>query len=241
MSIRANLGVLWIPLALLAVILSGTRGIWAAAAGLPIVALIIWISLKSAPERRGLWLWLSTFIVVFALLFVVAYPIFTSPQFLLSKGDFSLFAERFRSIIDFGETSNRLRLEIWRMTLDSISERPLLGVGIGNFPVVLDQQVFLARAGSTAHNIYLHITAEMGIFALGIWVWFWAALYRYTFRLFKSGTDPFWLGYDGWLLIALPWVAAYLMTDAALFDERALLIFATVAALAAGRLNWKHV
>ena len=109
--------------------------------------------------------------LVFFLLFAVAYPIFVSPQFLLSKGDWSLFGERIKSIIDFGETSNSQRIEIWKASLESIKNRPLLGVGIGNFPVVLNQNIFLARAGSSAHNIYLHIASEMGILTLVTVIW----------------------------------------------------------------------
>lgn len=228
---RVNLGVVWIPLALLTIILSGTRGIWAAAAGLPLVVVVIWYLLSS--RRRAIWLWISGFIAVTALLFAVAYPIFVSPQFLLSKGDFGLLRNRIRSIIDFGETSNAQRIEIWSSTIDSIRRHPITGVGIGNFPVVLEQNVFLARAGSTAHNIYLHIAAEMGIIALAAWIWFWTTLYRYTLERFRAAQDDFFTGYSGWLLLAFPWVAVYLLTDAALFDERTLLLFGITAALIA--------
>jgi putative inorganic carbon (HCO3(-)) transporter len=165
------------------------------------------------------------------MLFVVAYPIFVSPQFLIGKLDQRMFAERIRSIVDWGETSNAQRLQIWRQTLVSITDRPLVGVGIGNYPVVLDQNIFLARAGSSAHNIYLHIAAEIGLVALAAWIWLWTVLYVRVFRWFRDTTSPFWSGYSGWLLLSLPWVAAYLLTDAALFDERALLLFALIIAL----------
>lgn len=240
MRTRANLGIVWVPLALLAVILSGTRGIWAAAAGLPLVAVVIWKMLSGSRERRPLWLWLSSFILVVALLFAVAYPIFVSPQFLLSKGNLDLFRDRIRSIIDFGETSNAQRLMIWSATVHSITQHPLLGVGVGNFPVVLNQQIFLARAGSTAHNIYLHVAAETGLIALAAWLWLWVCGYRYALDRFRSEDEPFWQGFFGWLLLALPWVAAYLLTDAALFDERALLLFGILFALVAPQPDEHH-
>jgi len=131
---------------LLAAILSGTRGIWLAFLAPIILSLILF-------RRIKLW----RHFVIFILLFVVAYPIFASPQFRTDNSD--LLTRRIRSIIDFSETSNSGRLAIWKATASSIKERPLLGVGIGNYPVILDQVVDSTRAGSSAHNIYLHIAA----------------------------------------------------------------------------------
>lgn len=179
--------------------------------------------------------------VVFFLLFAVAYPIFVSPQFLLSKGDWGLFGERIKSIIDFGETSNNQRIEIWKASLESIKRRPLFGVGIGNFPVVLKQNIFLARAGSSAHNIYLHIAAEMGILALVTTVLFLWLVFRKSYENFistppsqgfgEAKQDPFLVTYFGATILFVPWVLIYSLTDVALFDERTFLLFVATIAL----------
>lgn len=89
-----------IPLSFLIVILSGTRGIWAASVGALLLALILWRVLR----RREMFIharWLG----IFFALFVIAWPIFISPQFLLGKADWGLFSHRIKSVVDFGETS----------------------------------------------------------------------------------------------------------------------------------------
>lgn len=231
---RANMSVLWIPAGFLMAILSGTRGIWAASVG--VLVIIGGIIYKMRASGAGIYYknifkYISLYMLVFYLLFAVAYPIFVSPQFLLSKGDWGLFGERIKSIIDFGETSNSQRIEIWKASWESIKERPLLGVGIGNFPVVLNQRIFLARAGSSAHNIYLHIAAEMGILALVTTVWFLWLVFKKSYDNFISAQNPLLMTYFGATLIFMPWVLIYSLTDVALFDERAFLLFITTISI----------
>ena len=231
---RANMSVLWIPTVFLIAILSGTRGIWAASVGVIIIisGVIYWMHrTKSESYYKNIFKYISLYMLVFFLLFAVAYPIFISPQFLLSKGDWGLFGERIKSIIDFGETSNSQRIEIWKASFESIKERPLLGVGIGNFPVVLKQNIFLARAGSSAHNIYLHIAAEMGILALVTAVWFLWLVFKKSYQNFVLEREQFLVTYFGAIILFVPWVLIYSLTDVALFDERAFLLFVTTIAL----------
>ncbi|HXK36480.1 MAG TPA: O-antigen ligase family protein [Candidatus Paceibacterota bacterium] len=230
---RATLAVAWVPFALLAMILSGTRGIWAASLGLVVVLIAAGFRMRLigvVPWRRRIWQYLGWIMVTYVLLFAVAWPIFVSPQFLLSKGDWGILGNRFRSIIDFGETSNSQRIAIWSSTVQSIAEHPIIGIGIGNFPTVLRQDVILAKAGSSAHNVWLHVAAELGVFALVAFAVLWIAALRSAWHLLMSGEgDEAVLG--GWLVLAIPWAAAYLLTDAALFDERALLMFGIIIAL----------
>jgi len=106
-----------------------------------------------------------------------------------------------------------------------------LGVGIGNFPVVLDQRVFLARAGSSAHNIYLHIAAEMGILALAIALWFLWLVFKKSYDNFVKERDPLLVTYFAAAILFVPWVLIYSLTDVALFDERSFLLFITSVSL----------
>src|SRR3989338_3130839 len=231
---RVSMNVVWVPLALLITILSGTRGIWAASVGVIIIILgvIFWMHRTRVKSYyKNIFKYISLYMIAFFMLFAVAYPIFVSPQFLLSKGDWGLFGERIKSIIDFGETSNSQRIEIWKASLESIKERPLLGVGIGNFPVVLDQRIFLARAGSSAHNIYLHIAAEMGILALFTALWFLWRVFKKSYDNYVLAKDPLLVTYFGATIIFVPWVLIYSLTDVALFDERSFLLFVTTASL----------
>src|SRR3989338_2727832 len=231
---RVSMNVVWVPLALLITILSGTRGIWAASVGVIIIILgvIFWMHRTRVKSYyKNIFKYISLYMIAFFMLFAVAYPIFVSPQFLLSKGDWGLFGERIKSIIDFGETSNSQRIEIWKASLESIKERPLLGVGIGNFPMVLDQRIFLARAGSSAHNIYLHVASEMGILALVTVIWFLWLVFKKSYENFVSEKDPLLVSYFAATILFVPWVLIYSLTDVALFDERSFLLFITTLSL----------
>ena len=221
----------------LIIILSGTRGIWAASAGVALLAFILIYKTKRSGvenEKKTLFKNITTHLIIFFLAFFVAFPIFSSPQFLLSKDNSDILKNRIRSILDFGETSNSQRIEIWEKTLVSIKERPLLGVGIGNYPVVLEQDVRLAKAGSSAHNLYLHIAAEMGIPAGIIFVWFLWILFKKNYELFIRENDKQLGIYFAAALLYVPWVLIYSMTDVAIFDERTFLMFTTVSAIILG-------
>lgn len=225
---RVSMNIVWVAAGFLIAILSGTRGIWAASAGvLIIIGCVIYCLYRTRIDsyHKNIFSYTSLYMSVFFLLFAVAYPVFVSPQFLLSKGDWGLFGERIKSIVDFGETSNSQRIDIWTASLQSIKKYPVLGVGIGNFPVVLKQNVFLARAGSSAHNIYLHIAAEMGIPALLIAIWLLWLVFKKSYQNFISSRDPLLVTYFAGTILFVPWVLIYSLTDVALFDERTFLLF----------------
>ncbi|MCC6405155.1 MAG: O-antigen ligase family protein [Candidatus Yanofskybacteria bacterium] len=230
----ATKSILWIPAAYLIAILSGTRGIWAASLGVVALAPILLLAMRHTrvdAVRQRVFSYTSSYLVAWFMLFAVAWPIFISPQFLIGKADINMLGRRIRSVIDFGETSNALRLAIWKSSAESIVRHPFLGVGIGNFPVVLDQDIRLARAGSTAHNLYLHVAAEMGIVAALEGVILLASAWYAAWRWFAHARGPA-LAYAASLLLYLPWVFAYVLTDPIIFDERVFLLFATVLALA---------
>lgn len=218
----------------LGAILSGTRGIWLAWVGTVLWGIIVWYYIRKHSISTVKFSNFKKILVslgIFFLLFGVAYPIAYSPQFLISKSDRALLRKRISSIFDFGETSNTQRLLIWKASLKSIVKHPALGIGIGNFPVVLNQDIKLSKAGSSAHNLYLHIAAEMGLLALVAALWFLIVLIQKIFRHFRDSPDTFLTHYYGGLLFVVPWVLLYLLTDVALYDERALLLFVMVCAL----------
>ncbi len=230
---RSRLMILAVPAVFLAAILSGTRGIWAASVGASVFA-VFYIYLLDRQKKyihKRVLIYISSYLALFFLLFTVAFPIFESPQFLLSKGNALLFGKRLESIFDFGETSNSQRIAIWKASLASIKHYPLSGVGIGNFPIILNQKLELARAGSSAHNIYLHIAAEMGIPALIFALWFLWLLMQKVYNNFTNSKDWEIIVYNGAALIFMPWVLIYCLTDVALFDERAFLLFVATTSL----------
>jgi O-antigen ligase len=246
-------------------ILSGTRGIWAASIGVVILYFGIFLFTKkmknkfynqsnlnnlgnsnNSEDSNGiidnniiLLKQVGWYLAIFFLMFGVAFPIFSSPQFLVSKSD-DFLQNRVRSIIDLGETSNAQRIDIWKRTLISIKERPLLGVGIGNYPVVLEQDVRLAKAGSSAHNLYLHIAAEMGILASIIFICFLWLFFKKNYKLFIREKDEQLALYFSSNLLFVPWILFYSLTDIAIFDERTFLFILIPISIILGIKNNEH-
>ncbi|MBI2669632.1 MAG: O-antigen ligase family protein [Candidatus Yanofskybacteria bacterium] len=235
---RASMLVIFTPIIFLALILTGTRGIWVAGVMSAILAIFLIFRLrKTHVALRRPYIefgYISSYLAIFFLLFGVAYYIIASDQFMAEKNSTGMLAKRARSVIDISETSNARRIEIWKDSLRSIIKHPLLGVGIGNFPVVVREDLARVKAGSSAHNLYLNIAAEMGIPALILALWFLWLLLKKLYNNFLKPVTSYQLPitiYFGSLLIFLPWVLVYSLTDVAIFDERAFLLFVTTIAL----------
>lgn len=78
------------------------------------------------------------------------------------------------------EISGGMRLSIDRDTYRMFREKPLLGWGLGNFPVVYPQfrSFYTNFFVNQAHNDYLQLLAEMGILGFATMVWFLIVLFR---------------------------------------------------------------
>lgn len=214
---------------LLAIILSGTRGIWISFLA-PIVFLLY--LRKKIPRLRPRLKNPAMLILLFFLLFFLAVPIMGSDQFQLHKVDNDLLKQRLKSIVNFGETSNSGRIFIWKETLKSIVRRPVFGVGIGNFPIVLNQDPYLARAGSSAHNLYLNVFAELGIAAGAIFIYLlYLIIKRHLTILTELQNAKYDLKLIIYNLLTFSWIMLYSMSDAALFDERTFLLFGAIISL----------
>lgn len=219
-------------LIMLGIVLSSTRGIWATSIFPILLSIFLYRKYRVQQKEKKLIKISLALFGIFILSFFVAYPIFGSSQFRVPSED--LFGERLKSILDFGELSNKTRIEIWKKTLSSIIRNPILGVGIGNFPVVLGQDISLAKAGSSAHNTYLHIIAELGIIAL---ILFLTAIYKIlktSYKLFTQSDKTNLKTFGLFSFLSLTWVFFYLLTDSTLFDERTFLIFISNIAVVFG-------
>lgn len=143
----------WIlaALSLFLAILSGSRGIWLSF--LPVALLAIFLLWQKKIER----VFVKKTVIglaIFLILFLVSsfYPLLLykfeswqkgqSGQFNLESFD---FFERAKSISDLTEISNKGRLVIWQMSAKSIFSHPVLGVGLGNYALVLDQDISSAK------------------------------------------------------------------------------------------------
>ncbi len=76
---------------------------------------------------------------------------------------------RLLSSFNLKEGSNEGRLEMWKKAGDVTRDYPLLGVGIGNYPLTVKPTADY-REPIYAHNTYLDISAETGIINALAWI-----------------------------------------------------------------------
>ncbi|MEW6685258.1 MAG: O-antigen ligase family protein [Candidatus Edwardsbacteria bacterium] len=85
------------------------------------------------------------------------------------------------------------RLNIWKTNLRMIKDRPLTGVGIGNYETYNYRKNYLGGE-CHAHNNFLHIQATAGIFATIAFLWLWVILLKEGIIAFKQvPKDSFYL------------------------------------------------
>ncbi len=82
------------------------------------------------------------------------------------------------------DKSNRDRIEIWKGAVQIIKEHPVFGIGYTLFKTTI-KDYWPGRTPFEPHNRYLFIGAEMGLPALGVYLWLLGMLATETFRFHK--------------------------------------------------------
>lgn len=97
-------------------------------------------------------------------------------------------SQRFYATFNLTEGSNIQRIAIWKEAFEIFKNNPLFGTGIGNYAV---EKNILAdyRDPSNAHNLYLDIAAETGIFGLAAWlILIFGTLWKLSFQISDKRT-----------------------------------------------------
>lgn len=76
---------------------------------------------------------------------------------------------RFLSSFSYDDGSNIERVRLWQEAIASIERHPLLGVGLGNYPLDVKPSA-VYREPIYAHNLFLDIAVETGLIGLGFFV-----------------------------------------------------------------------
>lgn len=105
-----------------------------------------------AEKKQGVWIGLSSLIVIIV--------IFMSPV-----------GTRLLSSFSQSDGSNIERLRLWQEAGGSIALHPILGVGLGNYPLVVKPSA-VYREPIYAHNLFLDVTLETGLVGLFFFVAF---------------------------------------------------------------------
>ncbi len=216
-----------IALSFLGIVMSGSRGAWLSIVLVFLAAIYFyWQKIDESLVKKSLQT-LMLFIVFFVL--SVGYPpilyTFQSWQTGNSASSTFSFFERAKSISDLDEVSNKGRLEIWQASIRSIAAHPLLGVGLGNYVVVLDEKVSAAKKGASAHNLYLDFASEIGIigtlFLIGIFV---DILYT-SWLVWRRSKEAYFRFFGLLFGLYLLWVLGYSFFDVVLLNDKVLLLF----------------
>ena len=221
------------------IVFSGSRGAWLSAAPPALVALYFYFR-KFEPLMVKK---IISGLAVFVLLFLISsgYPMFYYTFRAWQTGqDASTtisFFERARSISNLDELSNSGRLEIWATSLRSIARHPFLGVGLGNYITVLNQDVSAAKQGSSAHNLYLDFASETGIFGVLILIAIFANILYTSWLVFRHAREPYFKFYGLLAGLYFLWVAAYSFFDVVLLNDKVLMLAMVVLAVLYGLRN----
>ncbi len=132
--------------------------------------------------------------------------------------------ERALSISDFSEISNKGRFQIWSETLTSVKDNLFLGVGFGNFPLILDENIANSKKGASAHNIYLDILSEIGIIGLAIFLFILIEILKTSYNLFFKLKTGYLKMFAGSFFVYFTWICAYGLFDVVIFNDKVLMM-----------------
>ena len=146
-----------------------TKALHLAALALNLTALILtW--------TRGAWIALIIAIIAAPIITHVKPPKVLLIPITLIPLALTVFAtditERLLSVFNLSDSSIASRLSIWRSSLAMLTDRPILGSGIGSESFI-DRFLVFAEDGVTAphsHNLFLEIGVEAGVIALFVFV-----------------------------------------------------------------------
>lgn len=142
------------------------------------------------------------------------------------------FIYRLLSSFDFNEGSNSERIKNWNQGAEVFDNNFWLGVGIGNYSREISPSADY-RTPIYAHNTYLDIGAEMGIFALVLWLLLFGVtiyqLYDLSDQAEKDSDVSLSLGLIG----SLVWFLVHSFFDTGIYSPTVLAILMVILAMAA--------
>ena len=157
------------------------RGLVVSQSGLPkltlylFIAVLLFTALLFSRSRMGILAASASMLVIFFLISVsgrhVKAGLILSTAFAILAGSVAIWigpgpiAERFENVSQEYSQYDRSRVSIWRGTCLLIEEHPLLGTGLGTFPIAYTkvQSTFLGEFVNHAHNDYLEFTSDLGL------------------------------------------------------------------------------
>ncbi len=104
--------------------------------------------------------------------------------------------ERIRDAADPNNPSSGTRLRLWQTSWRMIKDRPLLGVGLGNFKRFFNQYKVPGHYDSISHshNDLLNVGVNAGLLGILGFLWIWWAFWRPSLKGYRQTSHPIFLG-----------------------------------------------
>lgn len=153
------------------------------------------------------------------------------------------FVDRFISSFDISEGSNSERLKNWGQGFEMFTDNFLSGVGIGNYSYELKPSAGY-RTPIYAHNTYLDIGAEMGVFSLLIWLALFAVSIIQLYNFSKRSSSDIERALSLGLISSFIWFSAHSFFDTAIYSPTVLSVLMVVLAITAivcGKPSYKSI
>lgn len=160
---------------------------------------------------------LGSFFAVFFLMILASNPAFLS---------------RFLSSFDFNEGSNSERIKNWSQGYEVFADNFLAGVGIGNYSYEIRPSADY-RTPIYAHNMYLDVGAEMGIFALIVWILLFYVSIVQLYNYGRGTTETKDKALSFGLIGSFVWFSAHSFFDTAIYSPTVLAVLMVILALSA--------
>ena len=142
---------------------------------------------------------------------------------------------RFGTISEEYASADESRWSLWKDTARLIGGHPLLGSGLGTFPVAFTrvQTTFLGRFVNHAHNDYLEMASDLGIPAAALFFWSTGALLVRAARKAASSEMSFERAMALGCLGSIAAILLHSLTDFNLYIPANALVFSLILGLAA--------
>lgn len=142
------------------------------------VVLLIFLAIEVHRLLQGPWRFLAFILpVILSMLFYFISPIFSKRVMEIGANTQSYFNKQ-------EQNSEGLRLEMWRVSINSIAMKPILGYGVGSMPGVYKEYGGLIKNPvSQPHQQYLFWWVEFGFIGLMIMLAFFFILIKDSYKL----------------------------------------------------------
>lgn len=200
-----SVAVLVLGLILLMMLLLQTRSIWLATAVFMMVSLILVMVFRQGMKAQGLHQFKRN-IVLLAIVHIMAFgSAYLINQYSLGHPAYKPMRsnaeaiqgleKRVASIFDTQTANRQKRVSIWRNTLEMIKEKPLTGVGAGNWKILIPKYYQPNPNESyfhnwrRPHNDFLWVLAEKGIIGFITYAAFFISLWYIALRTLRRSIN----------------------------------------------------